>query len=90
MPKDVPALLPNYPNPFTGATTIHFTTIQRATVRLEVFDVLGRRVETVVDQHYSRGTHLVRWNNESLSRGVYLVRMEVDGRPAGLQTVVRQ
>ena len=37
-----------------------------------------------------RGTHQVRWNSEGLSRGVYLVRMEVDGRQIGVQKMVRR
>ena len=80
----------NYPNPFAGETTLKFTAQKPAHVRLDVFDVLGRRVETVADQRYSRGMHQVRWNSTSLSRGVYLVRMEVDGRPVGLRKVVRR
>lgn len=93
-PRDVKAsetiLEPNYPNPFAGATTLRFTSQKPTHMRLDVFDVLGRRVDTVVDQHYSRGTHQVRWNTESLSRGLYFLRMEVDGRPAGVQKMVRR
>ena len=78
----------NYPNPFVGETTLKFTAQKPAHVRLDVFDVLGRRVETVVDQHYGRGAHLVRWNSETQSRGVYFVRMVVDGQQAGVRKVV--
>ncbi len=84
------ALLTNYPNPFTGETTVQFTTTLPVHVRLDVFDVLGRRVETVVDQRYGIGPHRVHWNNASLSRGVYLVRMLVDGRHVGARKLVRQ
>ena len=87
---DRSALLTNYPNPFTGETTLEFTTPHPAHVRLDVFDVLGRRIETVADQRYGRGTHRVRWNSEPLSRGVYLIRMGVDGRPAGVRKMVRR
>ena len=90
LPADMPALLSNYPNPFAGETTLHFTTPHEASVRLDVFDVLGRRVETVADQRYSRGGHQVRWESGSLARGVYLVRMEVDGRQMGVQKIVRR
>lgn len=85
-----PALLTNYPNPFVGETTLEFTTPQPAHVRLVVFDVLGRRVETVVDHRHSRGMHQVRWNSESLSRGMYLVWMEVNRRHTGMQKIVRR
>jgi len=54
------ALLTNYPNPFTVETTLQFTTTLPAHVRLDVFDVLGRRIETVVNQLYSGGGHQVR------------------------------
>ena len=92
MDVSVPATIleQNYPNPFASETTLEFSAQKPGHVRLDVFDVLGRRIETVVDRHYSRGAHQVRWNSESLTRGVYLVRMEVDGRPAGVQTVVRR
>lgn len=84
------ALEPNYPNPFAGETTLHFTTQKPGHVRLDVYDVLGRRVETVADKRYSRGAHLVRWDSGALARGVYLVRMEVDSRQIGVQKVVRR
>ena len=83
-------LEPNYPNPFAGETTLHFTSQKPARVRLDVFDVLGRRIETVVDQRYSRGTHQVRWDSGALARGVYLVQMKVDGRQIGVRKMVRR
>ena len=89
-PADMPALLPNYPNPFAGETTLHFTSQKPAHVRLDVFDVLGRRIEGVVDQRYGGGTHQVRWDSGALARGVYLVRMDVDGRQIGVQKIVRR
>ena len=46
VPTEVPALLPNYPNPFAGETTLQFTTEKPGRVRLDVFDVLGRKIET--------------------------------------------
>ena len=80
----------NYPNPFAGETTLEFMAQKLAHVRLDVFDLLGRRVETVVDQLHSRGVYQVRWNSESLPRGVYLVRMEVDGLQVGVRKIVRR
>ncbi|MCY3614319.1 MAG: T9SS type A sorting domain-containing protein [Bacteroidetes bacterium] len=80
----------NYQNLFVGDTILEFTAQKPAHVRPDVFDVLGRRVETVTDQRYSRGVRQVRWNSTSLLRGVYLVRIEVDGRQVGVQKVVRR
>lgn len=90
VPADTPPLLPNYPHPFTGTTTVHYTTPQPGVVRLDVYDVLGRRVETVADQFFSRGAHRVRWDGGGLSRVVYLVRMVVDGQHVGVQKTVRR
>ena len=84
------ALLTNYPNPFAGETTLEFAVQEAAHVRLDVFDVLGRRVETVVDQRYSGGTHRLRWNGQALARGVYLVRMDMDGLPMRVHKIVRR
>ena len=83
-------LLTNYPNPFAGETTLEFSVPKPAHVRLDVFDVLGRRVLTVVDQRYRMGVHRLRWNSQALSRGVYLVRMAVDGRAKRVQKIVRR
>lgn len=92
MDVNVPATIleQNFPNPFAGETTLEFSVQKPAHARLDVFDLLGRRVETVVDQHYSGGAYQVRWNGESLPRGVYFVRMQVDGRHMGVQKVIRR
>lgn len=90
VPAEKPVLLPNYPNPFAGETTLHFTTPRSGVVRLEVFDVLGRQVKIITDQRYSRGAHRVRWDSAPLSSGVYFVRMGIDGRHVGGQKMVRQ
>ena len=79
----------NYPNPFVGETTLEFSVVKLAHVRLDVIDVLGCRVDTVVDRRFGRDTHQVCWTSESLPRSVYLARMEVDGRQAGVRKVVR-
>jgi hypothetical protein len=80
----------NYPNPFVGETTLEFTAHGEPHVRQDMFAALGRHVETVVDQRYSSGARRVRWNSESLSRGVYLLRIEDYGRQAGVRKIVRR
>ena len=80
----------SYPNPFAGETTLQFTTATPSHVRLDVFDVLGRKVGTVTDQPYRGGAHRVRWSGHGVSRGVYFVRMEVDGRQVDVLKVVRR
>jgi hypothetical protein len=75
-------LLPNYPNPFRARTTLEFTLPKRGDVRLEVYDVLGRRVRTLVDRSYDAGRHTVRWDGrndtgQAVASGIYLGRLKV-------------
>jgi hypothetical protein len=69
------ALHENYPNPFNPATTIGFDVPQRADVRLEVFDVAGRRIATVVDASFAPGRHTVSFDAQQLPSGVYFYRI---------------
>lgn len=70
------ALRQNYPNPFNPVTTIHYDVGVFSQVKLEVFDVLGRRVATLVDQQHGPGTHTVTFDAARLPSGLYLYRLE--------------
>ena len=70
------ALYQNYPNPFNPSTVISYQLPSNAFVVLKVFDVLGREVETLVDQRESAGNHSVTFNASSLPSGVYLYRLQ--------------
>jgi subtilisin family serine protease len=81
---EAPALpsssLAAYPNPFHPATTIEYTTASAGPVRLEAYDVAGRRVATLVDEVLPAGAQRVRWsatasNGAPLASGVYLLRL---------------
>ena len=67
----------NYPNPFNPSTTIRYDLPEPTTIRLVVFDALGRVVETLVSGHRSAGRHKVTWEADQVPSGVYFVRMEV-------------
>ena len=64
----------NYPNPFSGATTIRYSLPRTAKVNLEVFDLLGRRVATLVKDEQPPGYYEVVWEAREAS-GVYLYRL---------------
>lgn len=70
----------NYPNPFNASTTVEFAVREESHVRLVVFDATGRKVSELTDQVYTPGVHKLQWNAEAFSSGVYLSRMESDGR----------
>jgi N-acetylmuramoyl-L-alanine amidase len=69
----------NFPNPFNPTTTIRFSLPEAAVVRLEIYDILGRAVTTLVDDVIGAGTHSVMWNARSssgaeVSSGMYFAR----------------
>ena len=86
IPDDL-TLWPNYPNPFSSQTTIEYTIPKDAHVQLQVYDILGRRVATLVDQRQRSGLHTVQWNGtggsgQPLASGIYFGRIIVDGQTA--------
>ncbi|MFU8862049.1 MAG: endonuclease [Cyclonatronaceae bacterium] len=66
----------NYPNPFNPVTMIGFQLPVNSDVRLEVFDVLGRRVATLLNEPMQPGTHQVEFNASNLASGVYIYRLQ--------------
>ena len=84
------ALQPNYPNPFNPATVIRFQLPQAAAVRLEIYDVLGQQVRTLVQGNREPGFHRVVWDGRdeggrAAAGGVYFYRLR-----AGEFTQVRK
>jgi len=71
-------LAQNYPNPFSQVTTVNYTLPKSGTVRLEVYNMLGQRVATLVDQQQVTGEYSVQFNASNLASGMYLYRMETD------------
>lgn len=70
------ALGQNYPNPFNPSTTISYQVASPSDVSLEVFDVLGRKVTTLVNSRQTAGTYSVNFNASRLSSGVYFYRLQ--------------
>ncbi|MGD8779922.1 MAG: T9SS type A sorting domain-containing protein [Ignavibacteria bacterium] len=60
-----------YPNPFNPATTISYTLPEEGRVSIKIYDVLGREVETLVNEIRTAGTHSVEWNGSRYSSGIY-------------------
>jgi len=66
----------NHPNPFNASTNIKFTLPNSADVKIDIYDILGRRVSTIVNEHLFAGYHSVIWNPENLSSGAYFYKIE--------------
>ncbi|MFQ5602580.1 MAG: FlgD immunoglobulin-like domain containing protein [bacterium] len=74
----------NYPNPFNPSTVIHYTLPQNAdltAVKLDVYNILGQKVRTLVNENQSAGPHAVLWNGKDddgnlVAGGIYLYRLQ--------------
>ena len=78
--NSVPAgfsLSPNYPNPFNPKTTISYQLDTPGMVTVVIFDLLGRKVSTLVEEMKMPGNHSVTWNAEGFASGVYFYRIKV-------------
>ena len=65
----------NYPNPFNPSTSISFTIPKQTQVRLQVFNVLGQLMATLVDESKPPGTYTVTWDPSTRPSGLYVYRM---------------
>jgi hypothetical protein len=80
----------NYPNPFTTTTTLHYELPRAAQVTLQVYDMLGREVATLVDQEQGAGFYDVEFDGSALSPGVYLYRLQIGvSEAAGLMVLMK-
>ncbi|MFQ3597326.1 MAG: T9SS type A sorting domain-containing protein [Chloroherpetonaceae bacterium] len=70
------ALSQNYPNPFNPSTIINYQLAATNAVRLEVFDMLGRKVATLVNEQQSAGSYQATFNAVALASGVYFYRLQ--------------
>jgi hypothetical protein len=68
-----------YPNPFNPQTTLSFTLPQQGNVKLDIFDVNGRKVKELTDEVLSAGEHHVTFDGSSLPSGIYFARMNFAG-----------
>lgn len=65
----------NFPNPFNPKTTIPFTLSQSSRVQLDIFDLQGRKVHTLLNSNMNAGSHRIRFDASALSSGVYYYRL---------------
>ena len=74
-------LAQNYPNPFNPTTTIAYNMIEAGEVTIEVFNIKGQKVKTLVNEHITAGDHNIVWdgkdsNSKSVSSGIYFYKMK--------------
>jgi hypothetical protein len=78
-------LCQNYPNPFNPTTTINYSIPQNDFVKLSIYDMLGKEIETLVDEEKPAGNHRVDFNGSKLSSGIYFYQLN-----AGLYMMIKK
>jgi len=68
-------LYPNYPNPFNPETVFNFDLPASEKISLQIYNITGQVVATLLDQNLPAGHHSVRWNAENLPSGIYLMKL---------------
>jgi flagellar hook assembly protein FlgD len=74
----------NYPNPFNPTTNIRYALPVDSRITLEIFNVIGQRVRTLVNDNMAAGYHTMEWDGASdagsrLASGVYFLRLSATG-----------
>ena len=69
------SLFYNYPNPFNPSTTIKYEIPESGVVTLTVYDIIGNKVKTLVDEFKDAGIHNIKFDASSLASGIYLYRL---------------
>tara|TARA_B100000315_G_scaffold260807_1_gene325617 strand:+ start:6549 stop:9656 length:3108 start_codon:yes stop_codon:yes gene_type:complete len=69
------ALSQNYPNPFNPVTTINYSIEVPGIASLQIFDITGRLVETLINENMESGYHEIKWNASNVSSGVYIYKL---------------
>lgn len=68
-----------YPNPFSNSATISFSVPQAIHATIELYDLAGRKLQTVLNENTAAGNHELNLNRDQLNAGIYFLRLRVDG-----------
>lgn len=77
IPKEY-VLYQNYPNPFNPTTTIKFDLPKDGVIELGIYDILGRKITTLIKEYRNAGSYEQNFNASSLASGIYLYRIKVN------------
>jgi hypothetical protein len=79
IPKDF-ILEQNYPNPFNQSSIISYQITIKSRIEISIYDIRGRKINTIVNETKQPGKYETRFNSEGLSSGVYIYTMYADGK----------
>jgi len=77
LPSDF-LLSQNYPNPFNASTLIRYELPKQSNVKIEIFDILGRKITTLQDRLKLAGKHQIIWHADDLPSGIYFYKLQAD------------
>ena len=77
--RDRIRLYQSYPDPFNAATEMRYYLPTEADVRLEVYNLLGQKVQTLLNEQQLDGEHSVTWNASGFASGIYFYKLKVGG-----------
>jgi flagellar hook assembly protein FlgD len=70
------ALAQNFPNPFNATTIIQYSLPAASFVTIDIYDILGRKVETLMQREQPAGYHRITWDASDHSSGIYFYRIQ--------------
>ncbi len=75
----------NYPNPFNPTTTIEYSVPVKGNVSIDIYNILGQRVDTIVNSEHVKGKHTIQWDgkdsdNNALPSGIYFYKVSQNGK----------
>ncbi len=80
----------NFPNPFNHQTMVNYILDEEGEILLEVFDMLGRKVEVIADGRQRAGMHEAHWSIGNRSSGTYFLRLTFRGASHSTKSAVRK
>jgi len=89
LPQDF-AITQTYPNPFNCSTSIHYNLNTEKNLKLAIYDIRGREIALLHDGLKDAGFHTITWNATGQASGVYLVKLEADGKLSSMKLTLIQ
>ena len=71
-------LYQNFPNPYNSSTTIPFQLPKESKINIDLYNVLGEKIQTIANGLYPRGNHSITFSSDKLSSGIYLYKLQTE------------
>jgi parallel beta-helix repeat protein len=83
--SNIKSQLNNYPNPFNPTTTINYSLKENSKIELNIYNIKGRKVKTIVNEKLEQGLHKIIWdgtnsNGKAVGSGIYFYKLNVNGK----------